>query len=104
MDRSTSKRLMASSAHRDCAEGHIAKGKTQARLETARLGCGADSVCGRGQPVCDRAGGDLRNGINGYMQFIGAPFGDIKASGIGPEFAPGTIASYLQQKPIYVVA
>ena len=43
-------------------------------------------------------------GINGYMPSVGAPFGGIKASGIGREFAPETIASYQQQKSIYVMA
>lgn len=42
-------------------------------------------------------------GINGYMPSLGAPFGGVKASGIGREFAPETIQSYQQQKSIYVM-
>jgi geranial dehydrogenase len=43
-------------------------------------------------------------GINGYMPSVGAPFGGIKASGIGREFAPENLASYQQQKSNYVMA
>jgi aldehyde dehydrogenase (NAD+) len=40
-------------------------------------------------------------GINGYMPDPGAPFGGVKASGIGRELGPGAIAAYQQLKSIY---
>lgn len=43
-------------------------------------------------------------GINGYIPSLGAPFGGIKASGLGREFAPDTIHSYQQVKSIYVMS
>jgi geranial dehydrogenase len=43
-------------------------------------------------------------GINGYMPSIGAPFGGVKASGLGREFGPETVGSYQQTKSIYVMA
>lgn len=42
-------------------------------------------------------------GINGYMPSLGAPFGGIKASGIGREFGPEAVASYQNTKSIYVM-
>lgn len=42
-------------------------------------------------------------GINGYMPSLGAPFGGVKASGIGREYGPDAIASYQQVKSIYVM-
>ena len=42
-------------------------------------------------------------GVNGYIPSIGAPFGGIKASGIGREFCPETVASYQNVKSIYVM-
>ena len=43
-------------------------------------------------------------GVNGYMPSLGAPFGGIKASGLGREFGPDAIGSYQQLKSIYVMA
>lgn len=43
-------------------------------------------------------------GVNGYMPSLGAPFGGVKASGLGREFGPETIGSYQQTKSIYVMA
>ncbi|MBF4478198.1 Acyl-CoA reductase [Rhodococcus rhodochrous J3] len=40
-------------------------------------------------------------GINGYIPDPGAPFGGIKASGIGREFGPEGLANYQQAKSIY---
>ena len=42
-------------------------------------------------------------GVNGYMPSIGAPFGGIKASGLGREFGPEAVGSYQQTKSIYVM-
>ena len=42
-------------------------------------------------------------GVNGYMPSLGAPFGGIKASGLGREFGPEAIESYQQTKSIYVM-
>lgn len=42
-------------------------------------------------------------GINGYMPSLGAPFGGVKASGLGREFGPEAVASYQQTKSIYVM-
>lgn len=42
-------------------------------------------------------------GVNGYMPSLGAPFGGIKASGLGREFGPETVGSYQQTKSIYVM-
>ncbi|MEO0032248.1 MAG: hypothetical protein RIS94_2006 [Pseudomonadota bacterium] len=42
-------------------------------------------------------------GVNGYMPSIGAPFGGIKASGLGREFGPEAIGSYQQVKSLYVM-
>ena len=42
-------------------------------------------------------------GVNGYMPSLGAPFGGVKASGLGREFGPEAISSYQQTKSIYVM-
>jgi aldehyde dehydrogenase (NAD+) len=42
-------------------------------------------------------------GVNGYMPSLGAPFGGIKASGLGREFGPETIGNYQQVKSIYIM-
>jgi geranial dehydrogenase len=42
-------------------------------------------------------------GINGYLPSLGSPFGGIKASGLGSEFGPESLASYQQVKSIYVM-
>lgn len=42
-------------------------------------------------------------GVNGYMPSLGAPFGGIKASGMGREFGPEAVGSYQNTKSIYVM-
>jgi aldehyde dehydrogenase (NAD+) len=42
-------------------------------------------------------------GINGYLPDPGAPFGGVKASGIGRELGPDAITAYQQYKSIYSV-
>lgn len=42
-------------------------------------------------------------GINGYMPSLGAPFGGVKASGLGREFGPDAIGAYQNTKAIYVM-
>ncbi len=42
-------------------------------------------------------------GVNGYQPALGAPFGGVKASGIGREFGPEAIASYQALKSIYLL-
>lgn len=42
-------------------------------------------------------------GINGYLPSIGSPFGGVKASGLGREFGPETLAAYQQIKSTYVM-
>ena len=42
-------------------------------------------------------------GVNGYMPSLGAPFGGVKASGMGREFGPEAVGAYQQQKSIYVM-
>jgi geranial dehydrogenase len=40
-------------------------------------------------------------GINGYLPDLNAPFGGIKASGLGREMGPESVASYQQLKSIF---
>ena len=40
-------------------------------------------------------------GINKYLPDPAAPFGGVKASGIGRELGPGAISAYQQLKSIY---
>ena len=42
-------------------------------------------------------------GVNGYMPSLGAPFGGVKASGMGREFGPEAVGAYQQLKSIYVM-
>jgi geranial dehydrogenase len=42
-------------------------------------------------------------GVNGYLPDLNAPFGGIKASGLGREMGPEAIASYQQLKSIYLL-
>ncbi len=42
-------------------------------------------------------------GINGYMVDLNAPFGGVKASGLGREMGPESIGSYQQYKSIYLM-
>ena len=42
-------------------------------------------------------------GVNGYMPDLNAPFGGVKASGLGREMGPESIASYQQLKSIYLL-
>jgi geranial dehydrogenase len=42
-------------------------------------------------------------GVNGYMPSLGAPFGGVKASGLGREFGPEAIGAYQDTKSIYVM-
>ncbi|HTQ19324.1 aldehyde dehydrogenase [Mycobacterium sp.] len=41
-------------------------------------------------------------GINGYPVSIGSPFGGVKDSGMGREFGPEALSSYLNLKSMYV--
>jgi acyl-CoA reductase-like NAD-dependent aldehyde dehydrogenase len=41
-------------------------------------------------------------GINGYPVAIGSPFGGVKDSGLGREFGPEALSSYLNLKSMYV--
>jgi acyl-CoA reductase-like NAD-dependent aldehyde dehydrogenase len=41
-------------------------------------------------------------GINGYPAAIGSPFGGVKDSGIGREFGPEALTSYLNLKSMYI--
>lgn len=43
-------------------------------------------------------------GVNYYLQDLGAPFGGVKASGVGRELGPEAMASYLEYKSVYVSA
>jgi aldehyde dehydrogenase (NAD+) len=40
-------------------------------------------------------------GINGYTLDVGAPFGGIKASGLGRELGPEGLTAYQANKTIY---
>lgn len=41
-------------------------------------------------------------GVNGYMLDMASPFGGIKASGLGRELGPESLASYQQLKSVYL--
>jgi geranial dehydrogenase len=41
-------------------------------------------------------------GINGYLPDLNAPFGGVKASGLGRELGPESLASYQQLKSTYL--
>jgi acyl-CoA reductase-like NAD-dependent aldehyde dehydrogenase len=43
-------------------------------------------------------------GVNGYLPDLNAPFGGVKASGLGREMGPESIGSYQQYKSIYLPA
>ncbi|WP_236075590.1 aldehyde dehydrogenase [Streptomyces coffeae] len=43
-------------------------------------------------------------GINGYQPDLGAPFGGVKASGLGREFGPEGLMAYFQLKSVYLPA
>ena len=43
-------------------------------------------------------------GVNGYMLDINAPFGGVKASGMGRELGPESLNSYLAYKSVYLPA
>ncbi len=42
-------------------------------------------------------------GVNGYMPSLGAPFGGVKASGLGREFGPEAVGAYQNTKSIYIM-
>jgi acyl-CoA reductase-like NAD-dependent aldehyde dehydrogenase len=42
-------------------------------------------------------------GVNGYLPDLNAPFGGIKASGLGREMGPESLAAYQQLKSIYLM-
>jgi acyl-CoA reductase-like NAD-dependent aldehyde dehydrogenase len=42
-------------------------------------------------------------GVNGYLPDLNAPFGGVKASGLGREMGPESVAAYQQLKSIYLV-
>jgi len=72
-----------------------------------------DSIYGLGGSVWSVDGARARHvadqvqtgtiGINGYIPAIGSPFGGVKASGLGRELGPETLASYQQVKSTYVM-
>ena len=41
-------------------------------------------------------------GVNGYPVAIGSPFGGVKDSGLGREFGPEALNSYLTLKSMYI--
>ena len=43
-------------------------------------------------------------GVNGYVIDLAAPFGGIKASGLGRELGPESLAAYQQIKSVYLPA
>ena len=43
-------------------------------------------------------------GVNGYVIDLAAPFGGIKASGLGRELGPESLAAYQQLKSVYLPA
>lgn len=42
-------------------------------------------------------------GINGYLPDFNAPFGGVKASGLGRELGPESVSAYQQYKSIYLM-
>jgi acyl-CoA reductase-like NAD-dependent aldehyde dehydrogenase len=40
-------------------------------------------------------------GINGYLPDLNAPFGGVKASGLGREMGPESVVAYQQLKSIF---
>ena len=42
-------------------------------------------------------------GINGYLPDLNAPFGGIKASGLGRELGPESIVGYQRYKSVYLL-
>jgi geranial dehydrogenase len=42
-------------------------------------------------------------GINGYLPDLNAPFGGVKASGLGRELGPESVSAYQQYKAIYLM-
>ncbi|HEX5804883.1 MAG TPA: aldehyde dehydrogenase [Macromonas sp.] len=42
-------------------------------------------------------------GVNGYLPDLNAPFGGVKASGIGREMGPESLSGYLQYKSVYLM-
>jgi len=42
-------------------------------------------------------------GINGYLPDLNAPFGGVKASGLGREMGPESLSGYLNYKSVYVM-
>ena len=41
-------------------------------------------------------------GVNGYVIDLAAPFGGIKASGLGREMGPESLAAYQQLQSVYL--
>jgi aldehyde dehydrogenase (NAD+) len=85
---------------------------TPYETESHAVAIANDSIYGLGGSVwssdIDRAMGIARAvhtgsiGINGYTMDIGAPYGGVKASGIGRELGPEGLASYQNLKSIYL--
>ena len=89
MDPATQIGPMASRTHRDRVEGYIAKGAS----DGARVVTGGKDVARRVRT------GTI--GVNKYLPDPAAPFGGVKASGIGRELGPEAIGAYQQFKSIY---